>query len=301
MAYSLGLGIPIILADLQSAPNYDSYIGQAVMFMGLWVGIPQWLVLRRKLTISAQWIWFSFAGYIISVLLLLWVARLLPSSDAAVRLCLFPLIISLGQWHVLRQRLQPAWSWVPASCFALFAGGCLGILLGGYLYLGHNAFGISALAGGLTCGLVYSLITAVALRYITQQKYTSPKSSKPASKQDTPPDHKTWVDTVITLLPLLVIIGGWLWLLPPIPSSGLPYIVEAFIFLGIFYLYQYFAIFIHELGHYLFAWANGSELYRFAIGRLILFRTDQGLSNYVSAVNSLQEALLSLSRHLYID
>lgn len=276
LAYSLGLGIPIILADLQSAPNYDSYIGQAVMFMGLWVGIPQWLVLRRRLTISAQWIWFSFAGYIISALLLLWVARLLPSSDAAVRLFLFPLIISLGQWHVLRQRLQPAWSWVPASFFALLTGGGLGILLGGYLYLWHNTFGISVLAGGLTCGLVYSLITAVNLRYITQQKYASLQPSKSESKQDTPPNHKIWLDTVITLLPLLVIMGGWWWLLPSIPSSELPSIFKPVVFLGSLYLYQYFAIFIHELGHYLFAWVNGSKLYRFAIGRLILIQTDQG-------------------------
>lgn len=277
LAYGLGVSIPIILADIQSAPNYSIYIGQAVMFMGLWVGIPQWLVLRQKLAISAQWIWFSFAGYIVSALLLLWVARLFPSSDATVRFCLFPLIISLGQWHVLRQRFQPAWSWVPASFFALLTGGGLGILLGGYLHLWHNALGISALAGGLTCGLVYSLITAVALRYITQRKYASPKPSKPDSKQDTPPDHKTWVDTVITLLPLLVIMGGWWWLLPPIPSSGLPPNVKPLIFLGIFYLYQYFAIFIHELGHYLFAWVNGSNLYRFAIGRLILIQTGQGL------------------------
>ena len=276
LAYGLGVSIPIILADIQSAPNYSIYIGQAVMFMGLWVGIPQWLVLRRKLAISGQWIWFSFAGYIVSALLLLWVARLFPSSDATVRLCLFPLIISLGQWHVLRQRFQPAWSWVPASFFALLTGGGLGIFLGGYLHLWHNAFGISALVGGLTCGLVYSLITAVAIRYITQRKYASPKPSKPESKQDTPPDHKTWVDTIITLLPLLVIMGGWWWVLPPVPSSGLPSIVKPLIFLGIFYPYQYFAIFIHELGHYLFAWVNGSELYRFAIGRLILIQTEQG-------------------------
>lgn len=70
---------------------------------------------------------------------------------------------------------------------------------------------------------------------------------------------------------------GWWILLPPPPSSGLPHILEPIIFLGLFYLYQHFAIFIHELGHYLFAWANGSKLYRFAIGRWILIRTDHGL------------------------
>lgn len=278
LAYGLGIGIPIMLAEVQSTPTYASHIGYAVMFMGLWVGVPQWLVLRQKFAISAQWIWFSFAGYIFSALLLLLVARLFSSSDATLRLLLFPLIISLGQWHVLRQRFQPAWSWIPASFIALLFGGCLGVFLGGYLHIWRNTtFGLSALVGGLACGSVYSLITAFNLRHITQQKDSPSKSQEQTSKHDTPPDHKTWVDTVIISLPLLVIMGGWWWLLPPIPSSGLPTTVEAFMFLGIFYLYQYFAIFIHELGHYLFAWVNGSKLYRFAIGRLILIQTDQGL------------------------
>ena len=278
LAYGLGVGLPIMLADVQSAPDYASYIGNAVMFMGIWVGVPQWLVLRRQFTISAQWIWFSFLGYIFSSLLLLLVARLFSSSNAALGLCLYPLIISLSQWYILRQRLQPSWSWVPASFIALLLGGLLGFFLGTYIHVWWNiSFGVSALVGGLICGYVYSFITVFNLRHITQQSYIPPKLSEQASKHDTPPDHKTWVNTVITLVPFLVIMGGWWLLLPPVPSSGLSPIVKPFIFLGIFYLYQYFAIFIHELGHYLFAWANGSQLHRFAIGRFILVRTSQGL------------------------
>ncbi|ABW28633.1 cytolysin immunity CylI domain protein, putative [Acaryochloris marina MBIC11017] len=163
------------------------------------------------------------------------------------------------------------------SCFGLISGGFLGFLLGTYLNTWWNTtFGVSALVGSLVCGLLYSLITVFALRHIAQRKYIFSQPSETASKYDNPPNHKTWLDNVITLFPLLVIMGGWWWVLPPVPPSGLPPIVKPLIFLGIFYPYQYFAIFIHELGHYLFSWVNGSELYRFAIGRLILIQTDQG-------------------------
>ena len=277
LAYSLGVGIPIILADIQSAPNYGSYMSFAVVFLELWVGVSQWLVLRQKFAIPAKWVWLSFVGSVFSMQPYFLVANQFSPSNAIFFLGLYPIFISLSQWHILRQRLQPAWSWVVESCFGLLSGGLLGFLLGTYLNTWWNTtFGLSALVGGLACGLVYSLITGFALRHIAQRKYIFSQPPE-ASKYDNPPNHQTWVDTVITLLPLLVIMGGWWWLLPPIPSSGLPSIVEPFIFLGIFYLYQYFAIFIHELGHYLFAWANGSKLYRFAIGRFILFRTDQGL------------------------
>lgn len=278
LAYGLGVGIPIILADVQSAPNYGIYIGFTVVLLELWVGLSQWLVLRQKFAIPARWVRLSFVGSILSMQPYFLLADQFSPSSAIFLLCLYPIIISLSQWHILRQRLQPAWSWVPTSCFGFLFGGLLGFFLGTYIHIWWaSTFGVSALAGGLVCGLVYSLITALDLRHITQRKYIPQKSSEPASKHDNPPNHKPWVDTVMTLLPLLVIMGGWWWLLPPVPSSGLPSIIKLFIFLGIVYLYQYFAIFIHELGHYLFAWANGSKLYRFAIGRLILIQTDQGL------------------------
>lgn len=278
LAYGLGLGIPIILADVQSAPNYGIYLAFTVVLLELWVGISQWLVLRQTFAIPAKWVWLSFVGSVFSMQPYFLVANQFSPSNAIFFLGLYPICISLSQWHILRQRLQPAWSWVVESCFGLLSGGLLGFWLGTYLNTWWNTtFGLSALVGGLACGLVYSLITAFALRHIAQRKYIFSQPPESASKYDNPPNHQTWVDTVITLLPLLVIMGGWWWLLPPIPSSGLSSIFELFIFLGIFYLYQYFAIFIHELGHYLFAWANGSKLYRFAIGRLILIQTDQGL------------------------
>lgn len=278
LVYGLGAGIPILLTEVQSTPNYASNIGYAVILTELWVGVTQWLMLRQKFAIPAKWIWLSFVASVVSFQPYIHAAGQFSPSRAIPLLCLYPIFISLSQWYVLRQRFQPAWSWVPTSCFGLIFGGLLGFFLGTYIHVWWNiTFGLSALVGGLACGLVYGIITAFDLRHITQQKYTSPKPSEPASKYDNPPNHKTWVDSVIISLPLLVIMGGWWWLLPPVPSTELPSIVKLFIFLGIFYLYQYFAIFIHELGHYLFAWANGSKLYRFAIGRLILIQTDQGL------------------------
>lgn len=277
LAYGTGVGLPIILVDLLSAQSHVSYGIIAFLLLGLWVGLPQWLVLRQKLSIPWRWVWYSILATLFFAPLVFSLGPILSPSHAPLILTIYPLLLSLGQWIILRQRFQSSWIWILASFIALSIGGCLGIVLGFFAHLWFSAtYGISALVGGLTGGLIYGCLTSLGLRYITRRKYIPPKSEQ-QSDRDTPPGHSTWVDTMTSLLPLLVIMRGWSLILPPLSPVDAPYTFQAFIFLGIFYIYQYFAVFIHELGHYVFAWATGSELHRFAVGRFILMRTEQGL------------------------
>lgn len=277
LAYGTGVGGPIILADLQSPQSYVSYGIMALPLLVLWVGLLQWLVLRSAFSIQWRWVWFNvFATLLLSPFVVA-LAAIFPPSYAPLALAIYPLLFSVNQWRILRQRFQPSWGWIPASFIASCLGGGLGVVLGFITHLWFSTtYGIAALVGGLTGGLIYGCVTIFGLRYITQQKSNPPKL-EPQSNQDTPPDHNNLRGAIISLLPLLVVMRGWSLILPPLSSVDTSNPFQILIFLGIFYIYQAFAVFIHELGHYCFARATGAKLHRFAVGRFILMQTGQGL------------------------
>ncbi|WP_299402632.1 site-2 protease family protein [Acaryochloris sp. IP29b_bin.148] len=307
LAYGTGVGAPIVLADLQSTQSYVSYSIIAFPLLVLWAGFLQWVVLRSTFSIRWRWVWFNVLATLLLTPFVVAIASILPPSQAPFALTIYPLLFSVNQWRILRQRFQPAWSWIPASFMASCLGGGLGVVLGSITYLWlSTTYGIAALVGGLTGGLLYGGLTSVGLRYLTQQNYIPPQVAH-QSAQDTPPGHSKWKDTLISLLPLLVIMGGWSRILPPLSSVDAPSTFQAFIFLGIFYIYQYFAVFIHELGHYCFARATGAKLHRFAVGRFILMRTEQGLKlrrcrQQLAGgfVQTIPQSLHRLDRHLFL-
>ena len=272
LGYGAGVGLPILLADLLSAQRYTDYMVLAFVSLGFWVGLLQWLVLRQKYPLSMRWVWVSTS---VPFLFLLFLTFFLKSSLILIGLLLvfvYPLIISLSQWSILRKIFQPAWGWLLLGPIAFVIGGVGG---GGLGWLSHSWFnqpGLASLIGGLSWGLCYSVITSIGLRQLTQKKHLSP-AKEATSSRDTPPDNNPWTG-IISNLASLAVFGIWFLVLPPVPSaSGNPF--NTFIFLLVLFLYYYLSILVHELGHWLCAWVNKFELKYFAISRFVLVRTGQ--------------------------
>ncbi len=217
------------------------------------------------------------------VLLLIHIPGLSPSHFLP-NICLYALLLSLNQWMILRQSIKPAWSWIIVSPIAItisiFSGGAIGVVCNFWFKL---SYGLSALMGGLGSGLIYGLITVAGLRHITGQKHLAPKrQNTPLSigktKCDSQTKNQSLGKKLIANCSLILILVVWWQVLPPLSSSGIP--VNPFLLFGFLLLYGYLSIFIHELGHFLFAWINGAELHHFAIDRFIFTRRGHALKLY---------------------
>lgn len=267
LGHGIGLALPILFADLFSVQDYKSYGVVAYLSFGIWVGLPQWLVLRQIIPISSLWIWVVVLSPLLSLLLILPVAL----SLAPLVFVIYPLLLSCGQWLVLRQRLQKTSAWIVNNAIFVTMSGLVGGVFGVARIL-PNYLGISILLGGLCGGFVYGLMSGMELRRLIRQ---SPQllSNQRQSNFDTPPNFSVWRFQIFSFLLLAVLFGVWLqviWSISP-TSRLIP------IWLGlIVYAYSFLSILVHELGHLLFALSNGFELKYFAVGRWILVRQDKG-------------------------
>ena len=121
------------------------------LIIGLIVGLSQWLVLRRRLSVSAWW----------SATTGLWL--LAEWSVFAFRApggFLGGLIVGCGQWLVLKSKLPAAWVWIAISAFAWGLGVILapGLNLAlGTTYLGQYVIFHTLIAALTGAGLVWLL------------------------------------------------------------------------------------------------------------------------------------------------
>jgi hypothetical protein len=143
------------------------------IWAGLFVGLFQWLVLRRCIAQCGDWVWNGVAGWALGYALGLMVIQVFSFSlaGALVGYLLFGAIVGLIQWPILHRQIPHVLPWVLASV----AGWALGALAGqGALNLLAPAgqpipqvFSTFVIAG--VTGLVAGAITGLALVYIIRQ------------------------------------------------------------------------------------------------------------------------------------
>ncbi|MEO0647701.1 MAG: site-2 protease family protein [Cyanobacteria bacterium J06650_10] len=285
LAYGVGLGLPILIADLQWSYDYAIHSVTAFITFGIWVGLAQWLILRRQFPLSSRWIFNAAITPLIAAILPLSLVSLSPYA-LLLTFITYPLTHALLQWQLLRKYFRPARGWIFVSAIAALLGSIIAITFGfvlanAYLFLWISI--ITALSG-ILYGLLYGAITIVGLHWLAKQEFVAAENAK--SGLDMPPDAKSWQVTLLPTLGLFVIAILWIIVIPPLPQAAAQALPDWLIPLSIFGLllaYIYLSILIHELGHLLFAIANGFEVQAFSVHRWIMAR--QGKSWKISRTN----------------
>jgi tetratricopeptide (TPR) repeat protein len=307
LAWGLGAGLPIIIADLLSTKNYTSYAVTAILSFGGWVGLAQWLVIRQAIPVPVQWITMTaiVSSLVAGILTLLLFSVFSPSSLLIFVVSL--LLLGLGQWWILRQLFRPCWSWVIVSPIAILIGGAIGGLLGLVFQKGLGNPGLPTLLGGLCCGLIYGVITQFPLQRLMRQDYRL--DAPQFSTLDVPPNYKAWKAQILAFLVLIPVLSAWL-LIFPAATTATHHSQSAWdplIALLLGFGYIYLSTLGHELGHLLFGLWNGFDLQHLAIDRWVLTRRSEGFiwcrmqrrwtAGFVSSIARSQQ---SLKRRLFI-
>jgi hypothetical protein len=118
----VGIGLPLLIAD--QLENQPHRILGAIAFVtfGIWLGLGQWIMLRKALPIPGLWILAVGFSSVISVGL---VSPFFAIARPLVFLIfvIYPLLISVTQWWMFRKMVQPCWGWMIVS----FLGGIVGV------------------------------------------------------------------------------------------------------------------------------------------------------------------------------
>jgi hypothetical protein len=139
---------------------------------GTVIGLAQWLVLRRYVTVTSQWVWTDgiswAAGYILGLLLI----QALPSTVfvAFIGYFIFGIIVALVQWPVLRREIPHLVTWIVASALAWAAGYWVSQAILSLFYTGGAIEpAVSTTVIAVTSGLVAGAITGIALIWIVRK------------------------------------------------------------------------------------------------------------------------------------
>jgi hypothetical protein len=142
------------------------------LLVGLLVGFAQWLVLRRYMTRSQDWILAGGAGWVIGYALGLIIVQALSGSPVGswVGYLLFGALIGLAQWPVLRYEIPKASLWVLASVVGWTAGFAISHALLNLIFAGDRAsLPLVAVVDSGMSGLIAGLITGAALAWLVRQ------------------------------------------------------------------------------------------------------------------------------------
>ena len=153
----LGLGIYRVLTPL---------------WAGMLVGLFQWMVLRRYLTYTVDWIFTGVAAWSLAYALGLMIIQILSASllGAVIAYSIFGVIIAAVQWPVLRREIPNVLPWVLAN----IVGWALGAYLSPWALTLFTAGApasqwlISGVISAVT-GLIAGGITGFALVWIVRK------------------------------------------------------------------------------------------------------------------------------------
>jgi Peptidase family M50 len=282
--YGVGLGLPIIIAELLSAQRYG--LPASVLSFGLSVGFCQWLLLRQAIPISPKWILNTLGSFILCCLLLIISFQIFPPISLFF-LLIYPLLSSLFQWSILRKMFRPSWAWVLHGFTATFLCEFTGLIAGfTHSHLApHHQTGFPTLIGGLIGGFVYGLCTVPGLSRLMRKSYTPPAVKKYFGV-DVPPNSNLWLVDFISALFLGLLIWGWvlffqaLSISPWMANDSRPLWLSniyPFIFIVSLLVYIQISILIHELGHFILAAFNGFDLNCFAVGKWVIIKRGRRL------------------------
>jgi hypothetical protein len=139
---------------------------------GAIIGFAQWIVLRRFVTATSQWIWVDGLSWAAGYILGLFIVQFMPSTLFAgfIGYFLFGAVVALMQWQVLRREIPHVITWILVSALAWAASfwasqGVLALLFHGP----SIAPAVSTTVIAVTSGLVAGAITGIALIWIVRK------------------------------------------------------------------------------------------------------------------------------------
>ena len=142
------------------------------LWAGLLVGLAQWVVLRKYLNESSDWILAGGASWAVGFALGLFIMNGLTGTglDGFIGYILFGIIVAVVQWPLLRREVPNVWMWILANVIGWSAGFALSQVS---LDLFFNEPAINPVASTSVlsgvAGLVAGAITGVALVWIVRK------------------------------------------------------------------------------------------------------------------------------------
>ena len=142
------------------------------LWAGFLLGLAQWVVLRKYVNASSDWVLAAGASWAVGFALGLLIMNGLTGTrlDGLFGYILFGIIVAVVQWPVLRREIPHLWMWILANVLGWTAGFYLSQLA---LDLFFNAPAIdpvasTAVLSGVS-GLIAGAITGIALVLIVRQ------------------------------------------------------------------------------------------------------------------------------------
>jgi hypothetical protein len=139
---------------------------------GTVIGFAQWIVLRRYVTASTDWILAGGTSWAVGYVLGLLLIQMLPSSIffEVLGYLLFGVIVALVQWPVLRREIPNLLLWIAANALGWTAGVLASqAVLPLFFTDPVIAPAVSTTVISVTSGLVAGAITGLALIWIVRK------------------------------------------------------------------------------------------------------------------------------------
>lgn len=142
------------------------------IFAGIFIGFSQWIVLRRYLTTSTDWVLAGGTGWAVGYAFGLLLIQNLSSTflGGIFAYLLFGIVVALVQWPVLRREIPSVLTWVVVNAIGWASGlwasqAALALIFQEPVIA--PALSTAMIAG--TSGLVAGVITGLALVWIARQ------------------------------------------------------------------------------------------------------------------------------------
>jgi hypothetical protein len=164
------LGFPLGgLASIGLVGGVESVLDGAIAgaACGAVLGMVQWLVLRRRLSLPRSWIVATSLGMAGGLALTVALFSTSTAGSVLLRGLSTGLLIGLAQWVVLRRSVPRAWVWVPTIAAGWALGWAVSRAIGLDLTPNFAVFGASG-------ALVFQALTGLVLAWLLSQRAAMP-------------------------------------------------------------------------------------------------------------------------------